>query len=263
MLQICNQFALEYDLIFNTKKSLAIKYGDCVSNTEHVFLGDDTIKWVDNVRHLGNFFNTTLTDALDCKMKCSSFIGAVNKLMSNFGHLQPSIIKNLFKSHCCSFYGSPMWNFNSPSFKKICTTWNIGVRTILKLPYSSHTAFLGPLISQHHLSQQLYVRSVRFMYNMYHSSNLIVRTCFNHAMNNANSCIGAKLAFIRNKYGTDITKCNMSQVINRIYQLNLSGGQQAAIDNLETLISVRSEQSFIEGFDSTEVNDMIQLVATL
>ena len=30
---------------------------------------------------------------------------------------------------------------------------------------------------------------------MYYSNNTIVRSCFNHAIVNVNSCIGAKLAF--------------------------------------------------------------------
>ena len=35
MLEICNSFAAEHNLIFNTKKSLGIKYGDpvCASET--------------------------------------------------------------------------------------------------------------------------------------------------------------------------------------------------------------------------------------
>ena len=54
------------------------------------------------------------------------FIGYVNKLKSNYGKLQPNIIVNLFKSYCCLFYGSILWNFNTPEFDQI---WNIAIRT--------------------------------------------------------------------------------------------------------------------------------------
>ena len=141
MLDICNSFALEHDLIFNSKTSLAIKYGEGVFDNEAVYLGENRIIWVDSVRHLGNFINSDLTDATDCRMKCSSFIGSVNKLRAQFGHLQPNIKGKLFNSYCCSFYGSPLWDFNSSSFKKVTTTWNIGVRTILDLPTKTHAAF--------------------------------------------------------------------------------------------------------------------------
>ena len=60
MLDICNKFAAEHYLIFNSKKSLAIKYGKEVNDTEYVLLGQNRINWVDSVKHLGNYFNSQL-----------------------------------------------------------------------------------------------------------------------------------------------------------------------------------------------------------
>ena len=45
---------------------------------------------------------------------------------------------------------------------------------------------------------------------MYHSSNYIVRTVFNNALYNSNSCIGYKIAYFRNTYAVDITKHDLS-----------------------------------------------------
>ena len=47
---------------------------------------------------------------------------------------------------------------------------------------------------------------------MYHSSNYIVRTVFNNALYNSNSCIGYKVAYFRNTYAVDITKHDPSFV---------------------------------------------------
>ena len=98
MLDICNKFAAEHYLIFNSKKSLAIKYGKEVNDTEYVLLGQNRINWVDSVRHLGNYLNTQLSDITDCMMKRSTFIGSVNKLMANFGHLQAHVLCKMFKT---------------------------------------------------------------------------------------------------------------------------------------------------------------------
>ena len=122
MLDICNKFAAEHYLIFNSKRSLAIKYGKEMNNTEYVLLGQNRINWVDSVKYLGNYFNTQLSDSTDCMMKRSTFIGSVNKLMANFGHLQAPVLSKIFKTFCCNFYGSPIWDFNSTGFRKICTT---------------------------------------------------------------------------------------------------------------------------------------------
>ena len=64
-----------------------------MNGTGYVLLGQNKIDWVDSVKHLGNYFNTQLSDSNDCIMKRSTFIGSVNKLMANFGHLQASVLK--------------------------------------------------------------------------------------------------------------------------------------------------------------------------
>lgn len=169
---------------------------------------------------------------------------------------------NLFKSFCCSFYSSPLWNFNSESFSKLCTSWNIAIRTLLDLPARTHTSYLGPLLNQLHVRQQLYLRNVRFLYTMYKSDNIIARTCFHNALYNANSCIGAKLAFIRYMYGVDITRHDINFVNARISTCHINPAQQAAIDNLYTLISARSSNTLIPGFERQEIDVMIECIAT-
>ena len=56
MLEICNSFAAEQNLIFNTKNSLGIKYEDPVCVSETIFLGENKIRWESSVCHLGNYF---------------------------------------------------------------------------------------------------------------------------------------------------------------------------------------------------------------
>ena len=172
------------------------------------------------MKHLGTYFNTQLPDSDDCMTKRSTFIGSVNKLMANLGHLQVSVLSNIFMTFCCNVDGFSIRDFNSPGFRRISTTWNIGVRTVLKLPFNTHSYFLGTLLGQNHIRQQLQVRTIRFLYNMYHSKNAIVRSCFNHAILDANSCIGAKLAFLRT-IGVDI-KQKLSRILSRSYVMRLS-----------------------------------------
>ena len=72
-------------------------------------------------------------------------LGYVNKLIANYGRLQTSVLINLFKSYCCSFYGSHLWKFNSTGFDKCCKSWNIAVRKLLHIPFNTHVWILGPL----------------------------------------------------------------------------------------------------------------------
>ena len=93
-----------------------------------------------SVKHLGNYVNSDMTDKTDCDMKCSSFIGYVNKLKANFGYLQPFLLDNLFKTFCCAFYGSPLWGFNSLSLKKNARP-GISVRDLFLTYLTEHILF--------------------------------------------------------------------------------------------------------------------------
>ena len=166
---------------------MCIKFGDKHKACEVAKLQGNAITWVDKIKHLGNYLDTTLDDNVDCQSKSSAFIGFVNKLNVNFGHLQISVLSRLFKTYCCSYYGSQMWRLDSAHFLNVCTTWNRGVRKVFKLPNRTHRWLLGPLLHQQHVSLQLYKRCARFVYGLKQCSNSIVKACLGNALCNANT----------------------------------------------------------------------------
>ena len=96
---------------------------------------------------------------------------------------------------------------------------------------------------------------------MYHSSNYNVRAVFNNALYNSNSCI----SYFKNNYAVDITKHDPSFVFSRVKVTGTYNNiaHYATIDNLLTLLHVRSDFSYIEGFYGSDIDDLIELVATL
>ena len=97
---------------------------------------------------------------------------------------------------------------------------------------------------------------------MYHSNNTIVRSCVNHAIVDINSCIGAKIAFLRS-FGVDIFKHTLCEAIQQVPLSKITVEQQADITNLRNLMFVRSKQSFIEGFDDADIDCMIQYITCI
>ena len=215
MLKICHIFAEKNSILFNSKKTVCIKFGGNVVRNEEAYLNSHPLLWMDKVRHLGNIIDKDCNEVYDCTFKKSMFIGYVNKLISNFGNMQPSVLANLFKAYCCSFYSSQLWKFNSSGFDKICKSWNIAVRLILGLPYNAHTYLLGPLMGQIGIREQLYIRNCRFLWNSYRSNNYIIHTCISNALYNSNSCIGYKLAFFRYMFNIDMDS-NINSSISRL-----------------------------------------------
>ena len=118
---MCELFAVEYHVTFNESKTFAIKFGSKSQTAGHVVLNGNHIKWKQDVKHLVNIVSAVGTDTNDCILKRSQFIGAVNKLIGNFGHVPTQLSCQLFTTYCCSFYGSQLWGANPAGFKRCIT----------------------------------------------------------------------------------------------------------------------------------------------
>ena len=55
MLLLCNNVGNEMYIIFNTKKTLCVKYGEPVNDHEYIYFYKIKLDWYDKVRHLGIF----------------------------------------------------------------------------------------------------------------------------------------------------------------------------------------------------------------
>ena len=109
---------------------------------------------------------------------------------------------------------------------------------------------------------QLQWRNFHFyLLNASNSTNDIVKTCIQSAMYNSNTGIGYKLALYRYKYSLymhDSYTASM-KIING---QNLSDYQSSTVNNLSTLIAMRSGNNFVNGFTLNEINQMIEIIAT-
>ena len=77
-----------------------------------------------------------------------------------------------------------MWRLGSVYVNKVSTAWNIAVRKVCNLLYTTHRWFLGPLMNQPHISYQLQKRCIRFLlvHNTKTSQNEIVLSCYRNAV---------------------------------------------------------------------------------
>ena len=262
MIKICSFFGNSNHITFNCKKTVCIKFGGKTHDYEHLTLNGNDIEWVSEIKHLGNNLNISRNDELDCQIKTSHFIGYVNKLIVNFGHLRGNVLNKLFKLFCCSFYGSQMWRLGSVYFNKVCTAWNIAVRKVCNLPYNTHRWFLGPLMNQPHISYQLQKRCIRFLHNMKTSQNEIVLTCYRNAVRNANTPIGHNIAFLRNTLGIDIDNNEITPDIS-LPKVCLTNEQSVLLSNLKMLLAVRNGDFTLPHLSFSEIECLITDIATM
>ena len=191
--------------------------------------------------------------------KKSIFSGQVNKLCAN---IQMSVLVRLFKTYCCTFYGSQMWQVNSQYINSVCTSWNKGVRRILNLPHDAHTWLLGPLLKQNHIKKQFFVGTLCFLFCMLKSHNGIVEVCTLNALSNANSPMGSNLSFLRSKYEINFQSHSLAHCIKVVTKVKqLDSQSNCLIEQLRILLRSRCNEYVINGFTHDEITEFIHEIA--
>ena len=107
-----------------------------VNDYEHLTLNDNDIEWASESKHLRNNLNISRNDAFH------AFHRLCQQTYCKLWSFTRKLLNKLFKLYCCSFYGSQMWRLGSVYFNKVCTAWNIAVRTMCNMPYTTHRWFL-------------------------------------------------------------------------------------------------------------------------
>ena len=76
--------------------------------------------------------------------------------------------------------------------------------------------------------------------------------------NNANSILGNKIAYFREKYRMQHDFSNLNKAIKQIEQMYaMCGAEKSLIVRVWSLILVKSNQYTVEGFDFNEINYML------
>ena len=83
-----------------------------------------------------------------------------------------------------------------------------------------------------------------------------------NSLYNLNSVIGSKIAYFRTKYRINFTTSTRSRIMSSICVTVPTEVQKVSINNLFSLLSARSDLSFIEEFNLAEIIEMIDYVST-
>ena len=117
---------------------------------------------------------------------------------------------------------------------------------------------LGPLTNSVHMKYKLYIRDYIFLTSFSQCDNVLVRVCFSIISNNANSILDNKLAYFRDRFVININQCMLNDNIKKIkLSTVISDEEQLIINNIWSLILLKSNQYSVEGFDVSEIGDIL------
>ena len=175
LLVICENFAKEFNVLWNCGKTVCIKIGkDSIPPTRPVTLNGCVLKWKSKVKHLGNFVSFDLNDHHDIMYKKGVFISQVNKLNVKFSTLASTLRGKLLQTYCCSWYGCQTWDIVGNDVSCMQTEWNKAVRRSLGLPYATHRNLLSSVVQSASFRVQHSRRVKKFIESFINSSNVHV-----------------------------------------------------------------------------------------
>ena len=200
MLNLCEQFGLQFGVKYNPTKSVVM----CVGRKEHQLpnlqLANQPLQWVPVVKHLGNYVRSDLKETCEITHKRGDLIGRVNSMCATFAGANNNVKQEIFNTQCSHFYGSEAWNMSAPEFNTFRKTWNHGIRKVFGLPYETHTRYLEFLIGRPYITDQLYRRFYRLLINMGQSSNRKVSFLTKFLFNDSSSLMCRNVQCIARRY---------------------------------------------------------------
>jgi hypothetical protein len=238
MLLICDEFAIEYNVLFNASKTKCIyfcpksrsnlllhRYNVCDLNFT---LNGNAIEFVDRYKHLGHVINSDLTDNADMSEKRAIFIGQANNIICYFAKLNATVKYRLFNSYCTSFFGCELWRITNDSLDSICTAWRRAVRRIWSLPNNAHGRFLPLLCNCLPIHDQFCHRYMNFVRRcLSDQSSHLIRTISMQGLmfHRAHSSLGFNFLLCMRRY------CfNLSDFLKRQFAIEVNHPLVSPVD---------------------------------
>ncbi len=263
MLDICSEYGVDYDMLFNDKKTVCIAFGDNINvdDLPPVTLNGKPLVWQRNAKHLGNKFNTSNTDGDDIALKKGSLISNSNKLICRFQNSSHKVKTHLFRAYCCVLYGSQMWHLCSKEICNLITTWNKTVRRVFKLPFETHKCLLPDIINQNGIRCDLDTRWCKFIKQVLSNDNQVTNVLGLRNICLQEGIIGKNVKYLQGAYGISYTDLLHKSVQVLVKQIRSYHTQPVGIKcKAEQIVELMTKE--ISGFSAQEKYDMVYYLCT-
>ena len=102
-----------------------------------------------------------------------------------------------------------------------------------------------------------------FLWSFFRSRrvHIIVYTCYNNAIGNANTPMGSDIGYFRDKYGIELNSLSKN-ITNLVSEPKLNTEQLIAIQHLRDLLDIQNNACTLDNFSVEDIDMLIREVAT-
>ena len=172
MIKICEDYANEYDILFNGKKSKYLIFGPYKYNSI-VRVNNQIVERCESAEHLGHVLHTGNTHGALIDDAIKKLNTGFHSFMSRFGHCNVTTKNKLFHQYCSSMYGSQLWQLSKVD--NILSKWRKYHRIALELDNTTHCDLLPLIAENKSLGSTLDIKFLSFYKTIMSSENNVVK----------------------------------------------------------------------------------------
>ena len=283
MFDICHDYFNSHDIIVSTNpdpaksktKCIFFPYGPKGNDPKKILMGKTPLPWVDSWPHLGNQLSSSdFSFPLKCSLKNDllskrgKFIGKFHDLWQEFGFGDPLLVMKVINIYATSFYGSSLWDFNSPEAIKLFNSWNILVRIVFNVPRNTHRYFIEELSNCKHIMSIIFQRYLGFMSSLLNSKKHCLSALARLVLNDEGSLSSQNIETISKKANLkNILTLSPKVVADAVVYSEVPAEEEWRIDLLRELIAIQRNEVDLDfgelpPFSKSEIEDLIEIVAT-
>ena len=192
----------------------------------------------------------------DCLAKRAKFIGKVNSLLQEFSFVDSSVMVRILEIYVTNFYGSCLWDLYSPEVTRIYSSWNVTIRNVFNLPWTTHRYFVEPVSSTRHPKTMLCSRLVRFWESLRECNKGSVRYLFSLVYNDRRTLTGRTASKIA--VDCEVERENLdSKHAKRIEYFSPPPGQTWRIPLLKELLEIQKGNMHVPGLSCDDIKEII------
>ena len=178
-------YARKYDVIYNGSKSQFLIFPSNSGShvKRQISIDGNVLQSVNEAVHPGHHISVINKDCM-LQHAISHFWRSFNIFRADFGRLYPEIQCDLFITYCSSFYGAPLWNICSATFKQLCAAWRKCLRKIWRVHPMTHCDVITLLSHCKPMEIGIQQRFCKFVANIFQNGTPVLRTIVSTALNN-------------------------------------------------------------------------------
>ena len=183
LLQICETYAVECDIIFNVKKTKCIVVKPKLLkklNMPTVYLNGKALNFVSSHKYLGVLFCDDQRDDDDITKHIRGLYSRGNVLTKNFRQCSDDVKCLLFKAYCSNFYCSQLWvNCSKESLRRLKVAYNNIFRILFKCEHDVSISYMYMVHGIDHFDVLARKAITKFLTRVNKSGNVLIKTIVN------------------------------------------------------------------------------------